>query len=341
MGVYAIACGKGGIGKTTTVVNTGLALQEAGYQVGLVDADLSMGNLGGMLDVEPETGIHDVLADEASINDVAVRGPEGMVIVPGNADLAAVGAADPSRLNRVLDPLAEACDVVLVDTGAGVGHEHLVAFGRADGVIVATTPTAAAIDNAGKTLEVADRVDATVVGGVLTRVTDAGKQVERVGEALSLDVLAAIPEAETVADSPLVDLDAAGPAAEAYDRFGAALSIHAQVQDEHAGEGGDDTWGEAVWDDDGTAEVADDGTAQAADDEGVAAAIAEGESEGAPVDEGSASTPADDGGAIATDEAGDGTASAAKTDGSETDGDDGDSGDDEDGGLLSRFSLAG
>jgi septum site-determining protein MinD len=322
MGVYAIACGKGGIGKTTTVVNTGLALQEAGYQVGLVDADLSMGNLGGMLDVEPETGIHDVLADEASINDVAVRGPEGMVIVPGNADLAAVGAADPSRLNRVLDPLAEACDVVLVDTGAGVGHEHLVAFGRADGVIVATTPTAAAIDNAGKTLEVADRVDATVVGGVLTRVTDAGEQVERVGEALSLDVLAAIPEAETVAEAPLVGLDAEGPAAQAYDRFAAALSIHAQVQDDAAED--DDTWGEAVWDDDGAAEPAD--------DEGVAAGLAEVEGASA-VDEESGGCEDDGDDAVGSDDrrVGDGGTGAS----------DDDDGDDEAGGLLSRFSLAG
>ncbi len=45
--VYAIASGKGGVGKTTTTVNLGTALAEAGERVAIVDTDLGMANLAG------------------------------------------------------------------------------------------------------------------------------------------------------------------------------------------------------------------------------------------------------------------------------------------------------
>jgi len=61
--VFAIASGKGGVGKTTTAVNLGAALARAGFQVAIVDVDLGMANLGAFVGLTaPRATIHDVLA---------------------------------------------------------------------------------------------------------------------------------------------------------------------------------------------------------------------------------------------------------------------------------------
>jgi len=58
MGVYTIAGGKGGVGKSTTTASLGVALHEAGYDVALVDADLALPNLAEVLGEPNESGIH-------------------------------------------------------------------------------------------------------------------------------------------------------------------------------------------------------------------------------------------------------------------------------------------
>src|SRR6056297_213392 len=108
--VYAIAGGKGGVGKTTVVANVGTVLQQQGYDVAAIDADLAMTNLGELLDIEAETGIHHVLAGKADVESVLVDGPAGMDSHPGTAGLEEVGNADPANLKEVINPLRKSHD---------------------------------------------------------------------------------------------------------------------------------------------------------------------------------------------------------------------------------------
>lgn len=219
MGVYAIAGGKGGVGKSTTTASLGIALYDAGFDVALVDADLSMPNLGNLFDVERAAGVHHVLADRASVRDVLVEVWDGLYVVPGDESVDLVRAADPSNLPRVTRPLADAVDVVLLDTGAGLGHETLVATGLADVALPVTTPEEAALADVAKTVEFVAHADATVPGAVVTR-TDEETAVGDVAARLGVPILGAIP------DDPSVETDPAttGPAGAAYRRLAATLT---------------------------------------------------------------------------------------------------------------------
>ncbi|RJS97118.1 MinD/ParA family protein, partial [Halococcus sp. IIIV-5B] len=148
--VYALASGKGGVGKTTSAVNLGAALHDAGYDTVVLDADLAMANLGGLVGIDDGPTVHDVLANEAALGDALVwvdeNGPQrsppaegpSFVVVPGSRSLDSFAAADPGELRRVVESLAAAADFVVCDTGAGLTHENAVPFGVADGVVLVT-----------------------------------------------------------------------------------------------------------------------------------------------------------------------------------------------------------
>lgn len=55
--VVAVASGKGGVGKSTMAINIALALQEAGFKTGLMDADIygpSLPRLTGLVNQKPQ-----------------------------------------------------------------------------------------------------------------------------------------------------------------------------------------------------------------------------------------------------------------------------------------------
>ena len=139
--VYAVASGKGGVGKTTTVANLGTALATAGHDVAVVDCDLAMANLGPALGVDRTgTTLHDVLAGTAPLDAAVHEGPRGLAVVPGATDLAAFARADPDRLSSVLATLRERHDFVLVDTGAGLNTDNVAPLSVADAVLLVSTP---------------------------------------------------------------------------------------------------------------------------------------------------------------------------------------------------------
>ena len=91
--VYAISNQKGGVGKTTTAVNTAACVAAQGHQVLLVDLDQQCNAtvaLGGDRDASPSA--YDCLTGETSVAEAArPAGPDNLWLVPASRDLA--GAA--------------------------------------------------------------------------------------------------------------------------------------------------------------------------------------------------------------------------------------------------------
>lgn len=221
--VYAVASGKGGVGKTTTAVNLGAAFVDAGREVIVVDVDLGMANLADFLDLEAVEGtLHDVLAGDAAIDAAITAAPGGFDVILGSQDIEAFGEADPAKLNTVVPTLRERYDVVLLDGGGGLSHDMTVPLGLADDVIVVSTPTEASITNAIKTIDLIERLDTNLAGLVVTRIGGAGRATpEEVGDRIGLSVLGSVPEDGAIQMSadegtPIVAIDRDSPAAQAY-----------------------------------------------------------------------------------------------------------------------------
>ncbi|WP_226003956.1 cell division ATPase MinD [Natrinema salinisoli] len=229
--VYAISSGKGGVGKTTTTVNLGTALAEAGERVAIVDADLGMANLAGFVSLSPDsTTLYDVLAGDASIDDATYRLADNIVAVPSGTSLDEYAKTSPEGLRDVVEELRSQFDYVFLDVGAGISHETVLPLGLADAVVLVSTPEPAAVHDTKKTIELTDRSGGEVAGLVLTRTRpDGDVSHEEIADRLEVPLLGTVPEDPAARDSvyagtPLVVFEPEGPAATAYRRLAADLT---------------------------------------------------------------------------------------------------------------------
>jgi len=227
--VYAVAGGKGGVGKTTVTANVAVALRGLEYDVAVVDADIELADVGALLGVEPERSVHEALAGGA-VDELGVKGPAGITVVPGERRVEALADADPANLREVIEPLADSHDIVLVDTGAGIGHPQLVAYGLADAAVLVATETDAGLAGLERSGEMVEHVDGTVLGAVVTRVS-AESEAEALVRGRGFDLLAAVPEYEEGDQEPRVLEAADSPAAAEYERLANALSVFHQLGD--------------------------------------------------------------------------------------------------------------
>lgn len=144
--VIAMCNQKGGVGKTTTTINLAAALAEYGRRVLVVDFD-PQGAASVGLGVNPhelDRTIYNLLMErDARIGD-ALRSTAtaGLDLLPANIDLSAaevqlVGeVARESVLARVLRPVLDDYDVVLVDCQPSLGLLTVNALTAAHGVVI-------------------------------------------------------------------------------------------------------------------------------------------------------------------------------------------------------------
>jgi chromosome partitioning protein len=140
--VIVFANQKGGVAKTTTTLNLGVALHELGHRVLVIDLD-PQGNLTMSQGMNPdaiERSMFDVLVHRIPISDV-IKTVEVDVAV-ASIDLAGAELALSSLIGReralekALVEVRDRYDYILIDTPPSLGLLTINAFVAADGVIV-------------------------------------------------------------------------------------------------------------------------------------------------------------------------------------------------------------
>jgi len=147
----AITSGKGGVGKTNIAVNLAAAMSLLGRRVCLVDGDLGLANADVLCNVQPRLTLDDVVHDRCRLAEALIPTPFGFHLLPGASGVARMADLPRDRqeaLIRRVAALERACDVIVIDTGAGIGGPVLAFAAAAHVVLCVATPEPTAITDA-------------------------------------------------------------------------------------------------------------------------------------------------------------------------------------------------
>lgn len=142
--IIAVTNLKGGIGKTTTVVNVGAGLALKGARVLLVDVD-AQGNLAMALGARPRRTLYEVLVDGAAAADCRTQVRPNLDLIAADESLLTAQPTIARRpdwprvLEQALRPIRNDYDFIFIDCGGSLTVLNLNALNAAAEVIVPTT----------------------------------------------------------------------------------------------------------------------------------------------------------------------------------------------------------
>ena len=229
--VITIASGKGGVGKTTSAINIGAALNYFGKEVVIVDANLTTPNVGLHLGAPiVPVNLNHVLNGKAKVIDAVYEHESGTKVIPSSLSIKDLRNLNSKGLKEVGRRLKKMADFVILDAAAGLGEEAIAAFDAADEIILVTNPEIPAVTDALKASKLAEQMGKRVEGVIITRVNGRRSQmpIANIQDMLELPILGIIPEDDNISKAivmkdALVHTHPKSKASRAYRKLAAKL----------------------------------------------------------------------------------------------------------------------
>ena len=237
-----VTSGKGGVGKTTTSANLGVALAQKGNKVVVVDADIGLRNLDVILGLENRI-VYDlvhVVEGECRLKQALIKDKRNpnLFLLPA-AQTRDKNAINPDQMRELVAQLKEDHDFVIVDCPAGIEQGFRNSIAGADRAIIVTTPEVSAIRDADRIIGLVEAAELPeprlVINRFRAKMVERGDMMNKddIMEILAIPLVGIVPDHEEV----IVSANKGAPAAynedsvvgEAYRRIARRLCGEPEV----------------------------------------------------------------------------------------------------------------
>lgn len=149
--VITITSGKGGVGKTTTTANLGVALARLGKKTVVIDADIGLRNLDVVMGLENRIvyDLVDIVEGRCRLRQAMIKHklfPE-LYLIPA-AQTRDKTSVSPADMIHITDKLRNEFDFIIIDSPAGIERGFRNAVAPADEVLIVTNPEVSAVRDA-------------------------------------------------------------------------------------------------------------------------------------------------------------------------------------------------
>lgn len=156
--MIAVTSGKGGVGKTSLVVNLAIALQSQGAEATVLDADFGLANVDVLLGLTPRFHLGHVIFGDKEISDIVMDGPGGIRVIPASSgiqELAELTSLQRRNLFSQLEAVVLSTDFLLIDNAAGISRNATHTIAASDEIVVVTTPEPTSVVDAYAIIKIA------------------------------------------------------------------------------------------------------------------------------------------------------------------------------------------
>lgn len=205
--VVTITSGKGGVGKTTTTANLGIALASTGAKVVCIDSDIGLRNLDVVMGLENRIvyDLVDAIEGKCRTTQAMIRDKrfENLFLIPA-AQTRDKSAVSPSDMVRLCNTLREEMDWILIDSPAGIERGFRNALAPADEVLVITNPEVSAVRDADRIIGLVEAEEKGPARLIINRLNPGMVKrgdmlsAEDVVELLAVKLIGIVPEDEAV-----------------------------------------------------------------------------------------------------------------------------------------------
>jgi len=205
--VVTITSGKGGVGKTTTTANLGIALASMGHKVVCIDTDIGLRNLDIVMGLENRIvyDLVDAIEGRCRLNQAMIRDRryENLFLIPA-AQTRDKSAIAPSDMVKLCDALRSEVDWIIIDSPAGIERGFRNALAPSDEVLVITNPEVSAVRDADRIIGLVEAEEKgpakLIINRINTKMVKRGDMLsaEDVVGLLAVPLIGIVPEDEAV-----------------------------------------------------------------------------------------------------------------------------------------------
>jgi len=149
--VISVTSGKGGVGKSSVVVNLAASLAASGQRVLIIDSNPGMGDICLRLGKEAPYRLSQVLNGEIPMEETVVDVGGGISVLPAGMDMQQYTSLSPRERLSLLQGmlrLEDGYDYFLIDTGAGISANVTSFAAMAREIMLVVTPEPTSITDA-------------------------------------------------------------------------------------------------------------------------------------------------------------------------------------------------